>query len=284
MSFICITCGVQYAESVLPPERCPVCDDERQYVPSEGQRWTTLQELQATHKNQLDVEGPELISIATEPRFAIGQRALHVRTPEANVLWDCISLIDDRSVGAVQALGGVSAMAISHPHYYSSLVEWSRALGDVPVYLHAADGKWVMHPHPAIVFWEGETRELAPGLTLIRLGGHFPGGTVLHWAGGAQGKGALLSGDVIQVCPDRKTVSFMYSYPNYIPLNARAVRRIVAALEPFEFDRIYGAWFGQNIMSDAREVLRYSAERYITAIAEWVGHECHPERSEGTRP
>jgi glyoxylase-like metal-dependent hydrolase (beta-lactamase superfamily II) len=267
-NYICVTCGVQYAESALPPERCTICEDERQYVGREGQKWTTLKELQTTHKNQLDVEAPELISLATEPKFALGQRALHVRTPEGNVLWDSITLIDDRSVSAVRALGGVSAIAISHPHYYSAMVEWSRALGDVPVYLHAADGEWVMRPHPAIVFWHGDSHQLAPGLTLIRLGGHFPGGTVLHWAGGAQGKGALLSGDVIQVGQDRQTVSFMYSFPNYIPVNAATVRWIMAALEPYRFDQIYGAWFGQNIVKDAKEALRYSAERYIAAIAD----------------
>jgi glyoxylase-like metal-dependent hydrolase (beta-lactamase superfamily II) len=266
--YICVTCGVQHADSAHPPERCAICEDDRQYVGREGQRWTTLKEMQTTHRNQLDVEGPELISIGTEPKFAIGQRALHVRTADGNVLWDCISLIDDRSVGAIQALGGVTAIAISHPHFYSSMVEWSRALGNVPVYLHAADGEWVMRPHSAIVFWHGETHELAPGLTLIRCGGHFPGGTVLHWAGGAQGRGALLSGDVIQVCPDRKSVSFMYSYPNYIPLNATAVRRILAAVEPFAFDQIYGAWFGQNIGANAKQVLRRSADRYIAAITE----------------
>jgi len=265
---ICLTCGVQYADSLATPERCAICEDERQYVGPGGQKWTTLKEMQTTHRNQLDVEGPELISICTEPKFAIGQRALHVRTPGGNVLWDCVSLIDDRSVGSVQALGGVTAIAISHPHYYSSMVEWSRALGDVPIYLHAADGEWVMRPHPAIVFWQGETHELAPGLTLIRCGGHFPGGTVLHWAGGAQGKGALLSGDVIQVCPDRKSVSFMYSFPNYIPLNASAVRRIESAVEPYAFDAIYGAWFGQNIVGNAKQALHRSADRYVAAISE----------------
>ncbi len=193
MKYICITCGVQFADSVLPPEHCAICEDERQYVGHGGQKWTTLKEMGVTYRNQLDVEGPELISMATEPKFAIGQRALHVRAG-TGILWDCISFIDDRSVGAVQALGGVSAIAISHPHYYSSMIEWSRALGDVPIYLHAADGEWVMRPHPAIVFWHGETHDLAPGLTLIRCGGHFPGGTVLHWAAGAQGKGALLTG------------------------------------------------------------------------------------------
>jgi hypothetical protein len=267
-NYICTTCGVQYAESVVPPERCPICEDERQYVGWEGQKWTTLKEMQFTHRNRLDVEGPELISLVTEPKFAIGQRAIHVRTPEGNVLWDCITLVDDRSVAAIQALGGVSAIAISHPHYYASMVEWSRALGDVPIYLHAADGEWVLRPHPAIVFWQGEAHTVAPGLTLIRLGGHFPGGTVLHWAGGARGKGALLSGDILQVGLDRRTVSFMYSYPNYIPVNGGTVRRIMQILEPYPFDQIYGAWFGQNIMAGGKQALRNSADRYIQAISE----------------
>ena len=46
---------------------------------------------------------------------------------------------------------------------------------------------------------------------------------MLHWAGGADGRGALLSGDIVQVVPDRRYVSFMYSYPNLIPLPAAAV-------------------------------------------------------------
>jgi glyoxylase-like metal-dependent hydrolase (beta-lactamase superfamily II) len=269
--YICTTCGVQFAESDLPPERCPVCEDQRQYVGWSGQRWTTLPELQNTHRNQLDVEAPELISIVTEPKFAIGQRALHVRSTEANLLWDSITLTDDRSVAAVQALGGVQAIAISHPHYYSGMVDWSRALGGVPVYLHADDREWVMRPDPTIVFWEGETQELGRGLTLIRCGGHFPGGTVLHWTEGAGGKGALLTGDVIAVGEDRMSLSFMYSFPNFIPLNATSVRRIVAAVEPFQFDAIYGAFFGRNVTSGAKVALRRSAERYIAAISEKNG-------------
>jgi hypothetical protein len=267
-NYICSTCGVQYAESVLPPEHCVICEDERQYIGWSGQRWTTLDELRSAHRNRLDIEAPELISIGTRPKFAIGQRALHVRGSGANVLWDCLTLTDDRSVAAVQALGGATAIAVSHPHYYASMVEWSRALGGIPVYLHAADREWVMRPDDAIVFWDGATREIGRGLTLIHCGGHFPGGTVLHWAEGAGGKGALLTGDVIQVSEDRKSLSFMYSFPNYIPLNATAVRRIVAAVEPFAFDAIYGAWFARNVVSGAKDALRRSAERYISAITD----------------
>jgi glyoxylase-like metal-dependent hydrolase (beta-lactamase superfamily II) len=157
-------------------------------------------------------------------------------------------------------------MAISHPHYYSSMVEWSRAFNDVPVYLHAADRQWVVRPDPAIVFWEGDTHTLADGLTLIRGGGHFEGGTMLHWAAGAQGRGVLLPGDIIQVVHDRRWVSFMYSYPNLIPLSAKAVKRVAASVAPYAFERIYSPWPGRVVMADGSSVVRRSAERYLNAL------------------
>lgn len=266
--FICSTCGTQYPETDLPPDQCVICTEERQYVGWPGQRWTTMDQLRADHRNRLGPEGPGLTGIGTEPKFAIGQRALHVQADSGGFLWDSVSLVDDVAVGAVQALGGVRGIAVSHPHYYSSVVEWSRALGDAPVYLHADDAPWVVRRDRAIVFWSGETHQVAPDLTLIRCGGHFAGGTVLHWAGGADGLGALLTGDVIMVAQDRRTVSFMYSYPNYIPLNAPAVGRIAAAVEPYEFEQVYGAWFGQNILSAAKQAVRYSVRRYLFAISD----------------
>jgi glyoxylase-like metal-dependent hydrolase (beta-lactamase superfamily II) len=159
----------------------------------------------------------------------------------------------------------VRAIAISHPHYYTTMVEWSRAFGDAPVYLHAADRQWVMRPDPCVRFWEGETLDLGDGLTLVRCGGHYAGGTVLHWPGGAAGDGVLLPGDVIQVVPDRRWVSFMYSYPNLVPLPAGTVRRMVEAVRPFPFRRIYGA-FGMTVAEDGHWAVIRSAERYCRAL------------------
>jgi glyoxylase-like metal-dependent hydrolase (beta-lactamase superfamily II) len=264
-NYICTTCGTQHAESREPPATCAICQDDRQYVKITGQQWTTLEKLRLTNRNSIRFEAPGLIGIGVEPQFAIGQRALLVRMPSGNVLWDCIPLVDAALVEMIQALGGIAAIAISHPHYYASMVEWSRAFGDVPVYLHAADKQWVMRPDGAIVFWEGERKTLADGLTLIACGGHFDGGAVLHWEGGG-GKGAILTGDIVQVVPDRKHVSFMYSYPNYIPLLAAAVERIVRAVEPFEYDSVFGAFWDTAIASDGKAVVKRSAQRYLRAI------------------
>lgn len=105
---------------------------------------------------------------------------MFLRSSSGNVLWDCLPLLDPAVVECLKALGGLSAITISHPPYYSGMVEWSRVFGGVPIYLHAADRQWVMRSDEAIVFWDGDTKELAGGLTLIRCGGHLDGGTVLH--------------------------------------------------------------------------------------------------------
>lgn len=263
---ICTTCGTQLAAGE-PPDICPVCADERQYVGWEGQAWTTLEALRTTHRNRVAPVAPDLFGIGTEPAFGIGQRALLVRTPAGNLLWDCIALLDEETERWIDALGGLVGIAVSHPHYYTTMVEWARTF-DVPVYLHAADREWVQRPDPHLTFWEGETLALLPGATLLRLGGHFPGAQVLHWASGAGGAGALLSGDIVQVTQDRHWVSFMYSYPNLIPLPASDVERIAAALEPWPFERIYGAWWDRHVEADAKGALRRSAARYIAALTE----------------
>ena len=257
---ICHTCGVQHAPSVAPPETCAICEDARQWVPVDGQRWTTMSELRATHVNAVRRDGG-LTGIGTEPRFAIGQRALVVPSDAGNVLWECVTLLDDATAEAVEALGGLAAIAISHPHYYSAMVDWAHRF-ECPVLLHRDDAEWIMRPDPAIELWDGETRELG-GLTLLRLGGHFRGATVLHRP---DGDGTLLSGDVVQVIPDREWVSFMYSYPNLIPLPASEVERMAAALEPYAFETIQGAWWETTVPRDGKGVVRRSAERYIRAL------------------
>src|SRR6185437_3291198 len=115
--FICMTCGTQYAAGDQPPTICTICQDERQYVKVTGQQWTTRERLRLTHRNAIRFEEPGLIGIGMEPHFAIGQRALFVRTPRGNILWDCVPLLDEAVVEMIKALGGLSAIAISHPHY-----------------------------------------------------------------------------------------------------------------------------------------------------------------------
>jgi hypothetical protein len=262
---ICSTCGTSYPDTSAPPSHCLICDDERQFVPAGGKAWTTPQRLAGGHVNAWRRLETDLFEIHTNPGFGIGQRALLLRTPEGNILWDCIALLDDATAALIRALGGLRAIAISHPHYYTCMQDWARSF-DCPVHLHAADANWIMRPDPAIRHWDGETLEIVQGVTLLRLGGHFPGGSVLHWADGAGGRGALLSGDIVQVAADLSRVSFLWSYPNMLPLSAATVRRIADTLAPWEFERIYGAFPGRQVTAGGARAVARSAARYIELL------------------
>ncbi len=259
MWWICQTCGVEHAEAT---EVCAICADERQYVPAGGQRWTTLAELAAAgHRTRVRELESGLFGIKVEPRVGIGQQALLVRTAAGNLLWDPTGYLDDEAVQQLRGLGDVAAIVASHPHMFGVQVQWSRELGGVPVLVAEPDLRWIARPDPVIRAWSG-TLELAPGLTLVQLGGHFPGAAVAHWAAGALGKGVLLAGDTIQSNPDRSSVTFMRSYPNRIPLSAAVVERIAQGAEAFAFERLYDN-LGGTIDTDARAAVRRSADRYM---------------------
>lgn len=260
---ICWTCGVQYGAERAD---CPVCLDERQYVGWEGQRWTSLGELRAGgRRGRLVEEGPGVIGVGAEPSVAVGQRALLIRSPHGNVLWDCVGYLDDELAAEIEDLGGINAIAVSHPHFYGVMTEWGKVF-DAPVYVHAADREWVGRPDPVIEYWTGDTHDIAPGMTLVNAGTHFAGGTVLHWADDPEGDGALFSGDIFMVVMDRRWVSFMYSIPNFIPERPSTIRRALALVEPFAFERIYGAFWGRVVSSDGAAAVRRSADRYLRFV------------------
>lgn len=256
-AYICTTCGVQYEPLETPPDSCPICEDERQYVNPAGQTWTTLTAINRGYKNIIELIAPNLYAIYTTPPFAIAQRAFLIITPEGNILWDCITNLDSSTIDLVNKIGGIKAIAVSHPHYFSTIAEWSKTFG-APVYINALDEKWLQRRNDNLLLWNGHEKELWQGIKLIHCGDHFEGGCILHWP---QGK-ALLVGDVIQVAPDQKTVSFMYSYPNMIPPPKNAIIKIEDSVKALEYNAVYGA-FGRNISSSAKEAINYSIKRYL---------------------
>jgi hypothetical protein len=264
-AWICATCGVQQAETDEEPPECPICVDERQYVGWGGQRWLTMAELAADHRNELREEEPGLTGVGTVPGFAIGQRSLVLPTDSGNVMWDAISLIDEATVDAIDAIGGITTICCSHPHFYGSMVEYAETF-DARILVPNADRQWVQRPSSRIEYFDDEV-ELAAGVTLVRIGGHFDGAAVVHWADGAGGRGALLTGDTITVVMDRRWVSFMWSYPNLIPLGAATILDIADKVGRLRFDRIYGGWWGRVVIADGGEAVRRSAERYVARLS-----------------
>jgi hypothetical protein len=266
-SYICETCGTQYAARERPPPSCRVCADDRQYVGWAGQRWTRHTELLERYRPRIE-EQAGLLALGMTPSFAIDQRAFLLPTDVGNILWEALPFAPREAIEAVEARGGVDRIVISHPHFYASMGEWSDAFGAVPILLHEADREWIQRPHPSIEHWSGDTLSLSDSVTLIRTGGHFPGSTALHWAKGPRPGGALFAGDVPQVVMDRRHVSFMYSYPNLIPMRTRDVRSLRARLSGYDYADVYGYTWGREIVGNGRAAVDASFERYLAAVAD----------------
>jgi hypothetical protein len=261
--FVCATCAAQFPDADAPPAACPICEDEREAVAEGGQRWTTAAALAADHGTELREEEPGLLGVCVEPSFAIGQRALLVRTPHGNVLWDCVPLIDEAARRTIEELGGISAICPSHPHFYAAFVDVADAF-DARVFVPRVDARWIQRPSPRITLYDDEVTPV-PGVTVARVGGHFDGAAVLHWAAGSGGAGTLLTGDTIMVAEDRAWVSFLWSYPNLVPLDADTVADIARRVARFRFGTLYGGWWG-HVVADAGEAVQRSARRYVERL------------------
>ena len=262
-TWICDGCGVEHADSPEPPARCVFTSDvvaieEVGDMPPHGSRWTTHDELAADpHETEHVDHGRGIHSLRRSPRFAIGHRSFLVQTRGGNLLWDAPSHLDDEVLRVVRGLGGVTAIAGSHPHVFGAQVSWSHAFGRAPVWVNAKHREWLGRQDPAIRLWE-ERAEPLPGIDLIELGGHMAGSTVARTA-----DGTLLTGDTISGVPKAPAwVSFQRNYPKLVPLSPAVVRRIVDRLEPYEYDRLYTLG-GDEIDQNAKEVVRRSAQSHI---------------------
>lgn len=266
--WLCATCGVEYAPAPRPPKSCPICTDERQYVPQTGQRWTTLSQLRdAGHSVDIRREREGLWSL-TAAGVGIGQTGMLIQTGAGNVLFDVPGFIDDDAVTVVRRLGGIDAIVASHPHMYGVQSAWSAAFNNAPIWIAAADEQWLSYHVQAVNRWD-EPFELFPGLVLDQIGGHFRGSTIAVWADPAIDQQAsvrvvLFAGDAIFPVADGN-VTFLRSYPNRIPLSANVVRRITEQVSTYNFDVLYNN-FGACVPSDARSIVQFSAQRYI----DWV--------------
>lgn len=257
---ICTACGTQYAQINGDNYTCPICSDDRQYVPPGGQRWTSLAALKTKYGITTRFVRDGLVEIQSVPAFAIGQRAFLVMHPSGNVLWDCIAPINEPIIDFIKARGGLKAIAFSHPHYYTTMNVWA-AVFDCPVYIHKADEQWIFNRGPKLVVWEGETHVLSSELLLHRIGGHFPGSTILQAL--PPGETAFICcGDTFYCSPSKKHLAAMYSYPNRIPLPVAEIARIRARMQPIEFDALYGFYDYKDIHSGAKKLLEESLVRY----------------------
>ncbi|MNW36844.1 hypothetical protein D3C74_138640 [compost metagenome] len=262
----CAGCAVEFPPGPQPTGTCPICADERQYIPGGIQRWARTEDLAAAgHQLTITSLEPGLNAIAS-PEIGIGQSSLLVETTAGNLLFDVPGLITGEIIDWLDSRGKLAAIVASHPHMYGVQQQYSQALGDAPILVAEKDAQWVQYSSAAVRTWS-QPFEVLPGIRLMQLGGHFPGSTAAVWEAGADGRGVLLAGDAIFSVADGNA-TFLRSYPNRIPLSAAVVRRMAKDLEPVKFDRLYNN-FAACIQADAHRVVQFSAERY----ARWVSGE-----------
>lgn len=262
----CETCGVQQPPSDTPPTRCVICEDERQYVGWSGQTWIERQAL-AARQTTVVQEAHGVTTLVLSPGVAINQRAFLIPTPEGQILWECLAVVTPEAVEAIRARGPVKAIAISHPHFYGAMADWSEALGGVPVYVHATDEAWIQRRPERLELWSGDRLALSEEVELIHLAGHFAGSAGLWWKTGPRPGGALFPGDAVQVSSDRRFASFMYSYPNHIPLGPEPLAALRHRVEALAFEDVFGFSVGREMIGEARAKLAASFDRYARAIA-----------------
>ncbi|UOB18101.1 hypothetical protein [Abyssalbus ytuae] len=258
-SKICATCGTKYPV-YYNESGCLICEDDRQYVPLNGQKWTSDFDLAKMHTVKIHQLKYNLFELIVDPVFAIGQRSLLVISKSGNILWDCIPLLDENVIRFIEEKGGLQAIAISHPHYYSNMKDWAEEF-NCPIFLPESEKHFIVNPTDKITFWTGEKVSFWDGIELIRIGGHFPGSSILSLPN-INEKGIILCGDTFNLSLSMKHFSIMYSYPNKIPLPIKEITKIRDKVQQIDFDEIYGFWPYQNLLTDPKIILMKSLERY----------------------
>ncbi|KAF1944054.1 hypothetical protein EJ02DRAFT_372141 [Clathrospora elynae] len=272
---VCETCGTQYDVPLSQhPGTCRICEDPRQYVPASGQSWTSLAKEQQLQKNifETDSDDPRIHYITTRPltpaelppglcdstttrkQLGIGQRCILLQTQHGNVIWDLVAFLDEATIDFINEKGGLEAIVISHPHFYTTHMEWAKVFR-CPVYVSNDDAEWLNRKDSEgvrkLVGGVTKIEEVRGDVTMIQAGGHFDGSCVLLWEKKLFIADTMMSApsgfNNAKRLPDTTTYSFMWSYPNMIPLSPSAIHGIWKALKPFDFNTTYGGFAGQNV-------------------------------------
>ncbi len=254
---ICNACGTKFPVETLP-KLCPICEDDRQFIPDGVQIWMNSAELAKDHRVVIREINRNLYELKLAPTFAIGQRAFLVISPEGNILWDCVPLLDKNASDIIESKGGLKAIAFSHPHFYSNMNDWAKKF-DCPIYIHQADEQWIFDKSELVKLWSGLEKELWNGIKLHNIGGHFAGSSIIQLSGSK----TILCGDTFVLSPSKKHLAAMHSYPNKIPLPIAEIERIKTRMKPIEFDILHAWHDTQSLESDAKMVLENSLARYL---------------------
>lgn len=272
---ICVACMTQYS---TPRSECPICLDPRQFVPATGQSWTSLRKLaEEKHTNKIvaDQQDERVCFILTEPSTGIGQTPILIKTSRATYMWDCNAFLSENLFNQLTTMQPpLKAIAISHPHFFSTSLTWSRCL-KVPLILAAADKHWFQRlsdVKEGEIEWVHNVASLEDGVTMIQCGGHFPGSSVLHWDRSLEPEfesdkhcrtGIILCSDTAMIQPTQQGFTFQWSVPNMIPLNPHEMKGIADRLRDVPFEQATSTWPHRFVRKNAREILLDSIQKQL---------------------
>lgn len=228
--YLCTNCGFWQCYFAVPLS-CPVCTDFRHTPPEDGFHFLTPDKAAAETRTLWTGEDTEIVMLSNSPRIGIGPNGYLLRHPEGNVFFDGAAYYSPDALGLIRSLGGIKWLAASHPHAYGALWQLQEKFAPI-VAIQAQDLSWTGAFSTAWPF--DESLELAPGLTLIRTGGHFAGHTILHWAE----KKTLFAGDMVKF-HGTSEISTHKGFNRKIPMSHAEVRRYAEAIRDLEFDTVY---------------------------------------------
>ncbi|TXT07490.1 hypothetical protein VHUM_03210 [Vanrija humicola] len=291
---VCATCATQYP---APRRDCTHAKLSGSTDHPQARGATTssaTSRTRASRSSRPSRSSPSLRRVSISPACVKLTPAFLLETFEGSFIWDCSAVLTPPLIAHLTHLRRpLKAMAISHPHFFSTSLTWARALG-VPLYINALDKEWYQRRESAgadeVVFWSG-TQRLSSTLTLIECGGHFPGSCVLHWDRAAEpltsdadarapDTGLLLVADTVMVQPTQKGITFMWSIPNAIPLHPTDVLHIQNVLREYDYDSVSSTWPDRWVRAGAARIFDESVETYLSATG-WErgrGDELVPRR------
>ncbi|MEM1343754.1 MAG: MBL fold metallo-hydrolase [Pseudomonadota bacterium] len=232
--YACANCGHwQIWFSGQQPLSCPICTDTRNALPEDGWDFKTEAWAEATFTNTWREYAPGLWGFSASPKFGLGATGWLMVREDGNVLFESCPWYKPDALAKIRELGGVRVLAASHPHGYGALWQIQREFDPI-VTIHKAD---IPYSKAFKVNWPADDiHEIAPGLTLYHVGGHYEGHSVLHDATNRR----LFVGDSLKIEQDsagRSTaISCHKAYHYEIPLSHGELARYVEVFRTLPFD------------------------------------------------
>ena len=231
--FVCDNCGF-WQKCFQAPSTCAVCQDFRHTPPPRAFRFLSPQEAAREIASTWSQVQDGVWEIRAEPAFGIGTVAYLIEHPAGNILWDGAAFYSPEALDFIESRGGLKWLAASHPHAYGAAGQLQDRF-EPTVAVAVADLRWT---NAFNVSWPFDERlELAPGLEILRTGGHFDGHSILFW----REQKALFAGDMLKFHFDQAPtgISCHKAFNRRVPVSHAEARRYREVVRELDFETVF---------------------------------------------